>query len=194
VIGNTSASKQLTLTNQGSGALKINKTFIAGANAGEFTQTNNCPSSLPAGGFCTVSLTFTSGAAGKRQAVLGISSSDPASPQAIPVLGTGTAVSLSPKLLSFGTVPVGSTKSPRTVTLTNVGSTQLKFSGFSIVGTNAPDFSQTNTCGTSIAAGAQCTITVTFKPTALGMRKASVSITDDGGGSPQGIALSGTGI
>jgi len=44
-----------------------------------------------------------------------------------------------------------------------------------------------------IAAGATCTITVTFKPSAQGTRKAEVSISDDGGASPQKITLGGVG-
>jgi hypothetical protein len=34
---------------------------------------------------------------------------------------------------------------------------------------------------------------VKFKPTATGMRTAAVSISDDGGGSPQKVYLAGTG-
>jgi archaellum component FlaF (FlaF/FlaG flagellin family) len=128
-----------------------------------------------------------------RKAVLAISDSDPASPQVVPLSGTGTVVLLSKKNLSFGDKPVGTSSAPQNVKLTNVGSTQLNFTGITIAGTNAGDFVQTNTCGTSIAAGASCTITVTFKPTAQGTRKARVSIIDDGGGSPQKVTLTGTG-
>jgi hypothetical protein len=189
----TSAPKQITISNNGFGTLTIANIFIGGANAGDFAETNNCPPMLSAGGFCTVSVTFTPIFKNKRLAALGISDSDPASPQTIPLSGTGTAVSLSPKSLAFGKVTVGNTSSPKTVILANVGSAQLNFSGITITGTSASDFSQTNTCGTSIAAGANCAITVTLKPTTLGVRKAAVSISDDGGGSPQTIALSGTG-
>ena len=193
VLGKASATKQVTLTNQGAGTLTMNRIFIGGASAGDFTETNNCPPLLSAGGFCTVSVAFTPTAKNRRQAALGISDSDPSSPQAIPLSGSGTVVSLSPKSLAFGKVPVGTTNSPKTVILTNVGSTQLTFTGVSLTGTNASDYSQTNTCGTSIAAGANCTVTVMFRPTAIGTRRAAVSISDDGGGSPQTIALSGTG-
>ena len=121
-----------------------------------------------------------------------ISDSDPASPQTVALRGSGTVVSLSPTKLSFGKQAVA-TAASQIVTLTNVGSTQLSFGGMSIVGTNPGDFSQTNTCGTSIAGQASCTITVTFKPTATGTRGAVVSISDDGGGSPQKVGLTGTG-
>jgi hypothetical protein len=79
------------------------------------------------------------------------------------------------------------------VTVTNVGDTQLNFTSITITGTKAGDFSQTNTCGASITAGASCIVTVTFKPTAKGSRSAVLRISDDGGGSPQTVNLTGTG-
>jgi len=122
-----------------------------------------------------------------------VSSSDPASPDAVGLSGSGTVVLLSKKGLSIGNQQVGTSSAPQNVTLTNVGSSQLNFSGITITGTNPTDFSQRNTCGTSIGAGAKCTITVTFTPTATGKRTAAVSMSDDGGGSPQRVTLTGTG-
>jgi hypothetical protein len=194
VLGTASAAKKVTVTNQGSSTLTINKIFIGGLNASDFAETNTCGASLAAGASCTVSVTFTPTAKKARRAGLGISSSDPASPDAIALIGNGTVVSLSEKNLSFGDQAVGTTSTPQSSMLTNTGSAQLNFTGISITGTNAADFSQTNTCGTSIAAKASCTITVTFTPTATGTRKAGVSIKDDGGGSPQVVFLTGTGI
>jgi hypothetical protein len=60
-------------------------------------------------------------------------------------------------------------------------------------GGQAADFSQTNTCGNSVAGGASCFITVTFKPSATGTRSAAVSVSDNGGGSPQKVSVSGVG-
>ena len=77
--------------------------------------------------------------------------------------------------------------------LTNTGSTQLNFGLIYVLGMNAGNFSQTNNCGTSIAAKASCTIAVTFTPTATGIRTAALYIRDDGGGSPQKVNLTGTG-
>ena len=88
---------------------------------------------------------------------------------------------------------MGSASAPKTERLTNTGSAMLNFTGISIVGSDAGDFAQTNTCGTGIGGGASCTITVRFKPTATGTRTAAVSISDDGGGSPQMVSLNGMG-
>jgi archaellum component FlaF (FlaF/FlaG flagellin family) len=124
---------------------------------------------------------------------MGISSSDPASPAAVFLFGTGTVLSLSTSKIGFGDQMISTTSAQLSVTLTNVGSTQLNFSGIDVIGTNSGDFSQTNNCGTSIAAKASCTIKATFQPSAIGKRTAFIRITDDGGGSPQKVSLTGTG-
>jgi hypothetical protein len=82
------------------------------------------------------------------------------------------------------------------VTLTNSGTAALSISSIAITGTNASDFAQTNTCPSglaTLAAGASCTISVTFTPSAAGGRTAALSVTDNASGSPQSVALSGTG-
>jgi archaellum component FlaF (FlaF/FlaG flagellin family) len=195
-LGTTSATKTVTVTNQGSGNLPINSIFGGGLDPSDFAEANTCDSSLAPGASCTISVTFAPKAKGTRKAGVGISSSDPASPDAIRLSGTGTVVSLSATNLAFGKNPVGTASPPQNVTLTNLGSTWLNFNTFnsiSIIGTNAGDFSETNNCGTSILPHANCTISVTFKPTATGTRRAAAIIRDDGGGSPQRIPLVGTG-
>jgi hypothetical protein len=79
------------------------------------------------------------------------------------------------------------------VTLNNTGNASLSLTSVAITGTNAGDFAQTNDCGNSVAAGGDCTISVTFTPTASGTRTASVTITDNASGSPQTVTLTGTG-
>jgi hypothetical protein len=99
-------------------------------------------------------------------------------------------VTLSPTSLSFGTELVSITSAPQAVTLTNTGSASLNVTG---IGASA-DFAQTNDCGSLVAVGASCTMSVTFTPTALGIRTGTLSITDDAFGSPQVISLAGAGV
>ena len=99
-------------------------------------------------------------------------------------------VSLSSSSLTFPAQIVGISSSAQTVKLTNTGYASLAISSISAGG----DFSQTNTCGTTVSAGANCTISVTFKPTATGTWTGTVSIWDNAAGSPQSVALSGTGV
>jgi hypothetical protein len=85
---------------------------------------------------------------------------------------------------------VGLTSGAQSVTITNNLSTQLVFSSIHTTG----DFAiASNTCGTGIAAQPQCSVGVTFTPTALGARQGTISINYTGVGSPALVALSGTG-
>ena len=103
------------------------------------------------------------------------------------------AVSLSPTTLSFGNQAVGTSSAARTATLTNSGTGPLIISSITATGTNAADFAQSNTCGSSLPPGAACAISVTFTPTGTGQRRGAIAIVDDAGGSPHLIALSGAG-
>ena len=86
------------------------------------------------------------------------------------------------------------TTSPRwPLKLTNSGSMQLDITSIAITGTNASEFAETNNCGTSLAAGATCTITITFTPAAPGPRTANVMFTDNAAGSPHNEYLVGVG-
>ena len=85
------------------------------------------------------------------------------------------------------------TSSAQTVTLTNTGSATLSITSVTVTGTNASDFPESDTCGNSVATGANCRIAVMFTPAASGARTAALSIADNASGSPQTVSLSGTG-
>ncbi len=193
VVGTTSAAKIVTLKNSGTKNLTISRIAITGTNAGSFAQTHTCGSSLAAGASCTISVRFSPKGSGTRIAALTVSDSGVGSPQTVALSGIGTTAKLSPTSLSFGTVEVGTASAAKTVTLTNVGTTTLSIIGIAITGTNAGDFAQTHTCGSSLAAGGSCAINVKFKPTASGTRTAALSVSDSAAGSPQKVALYGVG-
>jgi hypothetical protein len=98
-------------------------------------------------------------------------------------------ITYEPNSLSFGSVVVGTSSAPQSVTLTNSGSAPLTFAAILA----SQDFTQSNTCGSSLAPGTDCTIPVTFTPTALGAKAGAVTITDSATGSPHTVALSGNG-
>lgn len=108
-------------------------------------------------------------------------------------LSTGT-VQLVPQSWNFGRHLVNHPSAPQSFTLTNTGTASLTFTGITFTGTNATDFSQTNTCGSSVAAAASCTISVVFKPSAQGTRSATMSIADGSTDSPQQVSLTGIGF
>lgn len=193
VLGTSSTPQTVTLTNTSSAAMTITSVAITGANLKDYSQTNNCGTSLAGNSSCTINVTFKPTSANTRTAALTITDGASNSPQTVSLTGTCTAVSLSPTSLTFAAQTVGTTSAPQTITLTNAsGVATLTISKVSINGANSGDFAQTNTC-TSVGPKASCTISVTFKPTATGSRSASVSIADNGGASPQTAPLSGTG-
>ena len=112
-----------------------------------------------------------------------------------PVISTpGPAAAISPTSLTFGTQTVGLPSGSQAVTVSNSGNSGLTISAVSVAGTNASDFSQTNTCnGASLATGAKYTVNVVFTPSAAGSRTANLTIADNAPGSPQSVALNGTG-
>ena len=101
---------------------------------------------------------------------------------------TGSPLTASPSSLSFGSTAVGAT-SASTVTVSNPGSAAVSMTS---VGVSRP-FSETNNCGTSLAAGASCAVSVTFAPTAAGSASGTLSVNSSAPGSPLTVALSGTG-
>lgn len=189
IVFTTSKVQTVTLTNTGLGILSISKI----ATTGPFKQTNTCSSTVNPGNTCTLSVTFTPTKSGSLTGSVSITDNAPGSPQKVSLKGTGTDIQLTPTSLNFGNQPVGTKSLPKKITLSNKASVTVSITSISIVGTDASDFAQTNTCGTSVAGGASCFITVTFTPSAKGTRSASVSISDNGGGSPQKVSLKGTG-
>ena len=108
-------------------------------------------------------------------------------------LSTGT-VELVPQSLAFGSHVVHTASSPMPFNLTNTGAAALAITGFTFGGTNGSDFSQTNTCASSVAVAASCTVSVVFTPSATGNRTATLSIADSSTDSPQQVTLSGVGF
>jgi len=189
----TSKSQTIVFTNNQSGKLTISSMKLSGANAGDFGTKSNCGTSLAAGQHCTITVTFTPAGLDTRTAWLAIS--DSAGTQSVALSGVSTEVVLSPTSLNFGSVTVGQV-GIQAVTLTNVGASVMSIisPGITIAGAASGDYSQINTCGTSVGAGQSCTITVTFQPSKTGTRNATLNINDDGGASPQKSPLGGTGI
>jgi hypothetical protein len=103
-------------------------------------------------------------------------------------------VSLSQTSLTYSARTVGMTSTPQTVTLTNTGNVPLAISAVGLAGANPSDFSITaSTCGTSVAVGANCNLSVSFTPGATGTRTAALQILSNAPSSPDQVQLSGTG-
>jgi hypothetical protein len=277
-VGSSSAAQTITLSS--TAAL----TIASITASGDFTQSNNCGSSLSAGGSCTINVRFSPTVTGARSGSVTITDSDQTSPQTVTLSGTGNSgvgctpgtvnpsvticaplnntsvpspvhvsasttdsnkvtqlqifidgvavytvsassleadiplkpgthrltvqakdstgllfkqsvtvtsvssgVTVTPSSLSFSSIVVGSSSSAQPVTLSSTNA--LTINSITVSG----DFTQSNNCGSSLAAGGSCTISVLFTPTVLGARSGTLSINDSDSSSPQTIAMSGTG-
>jgi len=185
VADTTTPAKTVTLTNSGSSSLSISSIVASG----DFTETNNCSSSLAAHSSCTVKVTFSVPVVGAITGALTFTDGASNSPQLVKLTGTGLApLSFKPASLSFSSVAVGN-QLAETVTVTNKQTTTISLS--SVV---SADYSITGgTCGSLLAAAASCTISVTFTPKSAGSINGGLAITTNGVFSPQIVALAGTG-
>src|SRR2546429_295562 len=103
---------------------------------------------------------------------------------------------LAPTSLGLGNQPLATTSAPMTITLTNPGTAALTITSLASSGDFAATSTGANACPTSpatLAAGANCSINVTFTPTASGARTGTLSVAGNAGGSPQTVTLSGNG-
>ncbi|HWD10052.1 MAG TPA: choice-of-anchor D domain-containing protein, partial [Actinomycetota bacterium] len=136
----------------------------------------------------------------------GCTGSYPPTQDGFTVLDSGTSISLeaepaaspSTTTLTFNPTLVGSGSGPLAVRVTNTGSATLTVTSDGVTGTDAPDFSPSpggDSCsGATIAPQGSCTVAVDFSPAGAGARAATLQFNDDAPGSPQAVALSGTGV
>jgi hypothetical protein len=187
----------VTLTNTGTASLTIAGIALSGSNETQFLiSSNTCPATLAVGANCVIHMHFYPQATGAAVAALTITDSAAGSPQSVTLTGTGTApaVTLAPTSIAFGFVPVNTESAIQPVTLTNIGTASLTITSIALTGTNEAQFLiSSNTCPASLAAGANCVIHLRFYPQVIGAASATLSITDNATGSPQSVALTGTG-
>jgi hypothetical protein len=182
VVGKTLTSK-VNFINRSAGTLTISG-ITAG---GDFSQTNNCPTTLAKGATCSITPAFTPTATGTRTGTITVTDNDPSSPQVVNLTGTGTSIFITaPK--QFPRVVVGSF-SNQTYTMTNYGAAPLAISSISTRG----DYSQTNTCQATLAPSASCKITVQYSPAASGNRYGALFVYSNDAYSPYTVVLQGGG-
>lgn len=195
--GTSSAAQNVTLTNGGTATLTGIAVSLAGSYPGDYSYTTTCSTSLAASGSCVISVTFKPAATGSRSATVNVLTALSTTAQTVSLSGTGVApapvVSLSATALTFASTTVGTATAAQVVTVKNTGAASLTISGITLSGSSSADYSQTNTCTTSLAVGSSCTVSVVFKPTAKGNRAATLNIADNATGSPQQVSLTGAG-
>jgi hypothetical protein len=202
-MGNEYVNKEgspflLTMSNTGTGPLSISSMEVAGTDSTMFPLTQNCGTSLAAGASCTLTIYFEPTGLGSFDAEILIYDNAGSGEQTVNLTGGGISetggtpsVSLQYTAVYMGGEDAGVQGTPALMSMTNSGTGTLTISGFSITGADSSDFSLTQNCGRSLAAGASCTLTIYFRPGAVGTRSGLITITDNAGS--QTIALTGNG-
>ncbi len=202
-VGTASGATTVTVTNTGGQDLVIdgNGVSVSGANQGSFLTSNDSCSgaTVVAGASCSVDVKFapTNGTGGYSASLDVVDTADSVS-GSTGLIGNGTGAptaDTSPGSLSFGSQPVDTTSDAQTVTLTNNGNIALHVTSVTKGGSDPASFPLSNgSClDAPVAAGASCSVDVSFNPGATGGASATLIFTDDAGNSPQSVSLSGSG-
>jgi hypothetical protein len=212
-VGVATNPQQFTVTNNTANAATFSSIVTTGvspaANTDFAISSDACSPNVAAGLTCKVSVIFTPSVAAAESATLVITATvtnggqNSAIVLKVNLSGTGLAVApgvgFNPTSLAFGNQVLNTTSAAKSVTLTNTGNAALTINSIAASG----DFAATSTGATacpispatlSATAGSNtCVISVTFTPTAVGARVGTVTVTDNAGGSPHTVGLTGTG-
>jgi sugar lactone lactonase YvrE/phosphopantothenate synthetase len=198
-VGATSSAMLLTLQNNGSGALTFATTpyTVAGNFAVGNSGTCNFSTTLAVGATCTVAVTFSPLSAGTLTGTITFAYGSSTLVAKLTGTGVGVAaptITFNPTSVAFGNQTVLTTSGTTVVMITNTGSTTLNLNGIALAGTSPNDFGlNTYGCGSTLTAGSNCSVSVTFTPASATSYSATISVTDNASGSPQTVPLSGTG-
>lgn len=203
VIIGRSASDTVSLTNGGDTDIDITSIgFIAGSSP-EFSQQNDCGSTVPAAQQCTITVSFSPLQAVTSLATLRVTSSDSVNPTIdIPITGSGVVIPeaiVSPASLDFGDVEIWLGSSEKTVTIKNTGVSPLNITQISVTGADASVFKidtlYDHCSGAALIPGAQCELITAFEPTSVGNKAASLVIASNDPINPSlTVPMSGNGV
>ncbi len=187
LVGIPSAPQTVTVTNSNTQPIQI----LSLAGSAGFSETDSCSGSIPAGSTCTVNVSFTPLSIGPVTGTLTIDFNGSGGVTVVALSGTGiqpAAPMISPASLQFSPQAIGSPSAAQPITLTAEGTAPLTISSVTASG----DFAETNTCGSTVAVGSSCSISVVFTPQAPGVRNGQITISDNAPNTPQTISVTGT--
>ena len=201
-VGLVSSSTKITLTNNTGISLTLGNPVLVVTGPFTVASGTTCTNGLVVAvkGTCVISVAFKPTVTGYAGGNLSIADSDITSPQTVTLRGTGTGIKFTPASFAFPTTTRGAIAST-TVTITNVGTTSVYFTGAEISGPNSADFGANyanqppcgNTASNPLLPGGICKITVTFGPSIVGSESAVYKVFDNSIGSPQSFSMSGKG-
>jgi hypothetical protein len=215
-VNTNSSSTPLTFTVRNLGTANLTGLAItnAGSHPGNFVTSALGATALAPGASTTFTVTFQPSATGSRSAILRLASNDAdENPFDITLTGTGTTppVTTAPEIaverpagtnlvdgtasIAFGNVTVGSSGTPLTFTVKNLGTANLTGLAITKSGTNTGNFVVGTISATTLSPGASATFTVTFRPSAAGSRSAILRLaSNDADENPFDINVAGTGV
>jgi Bacterial Ig-like domain (group 3)/Pro-kumamolisin, activation domain len=187
-VGSTTPASSVSVSAGGEASTQS----IVGPNAADFSITANTCTGVIAS--CGVSVDFHPSGLGARLAALEFNTGGVLQDVLLAgVASTASTVLASPSSLDFGLLNVGATGSPESVQILNTGGAPVTFSGLSITGANAADFTLITDSCADLAFAQACSISLLFSPGAAGPRTATLYIADSATGSPQAVTLTGLG-
>ncbi|HET9360835.1 MAG TPA: choice-of-anchor D domain-containing protein, partial [Vicinamibacterales bacterium] len=201
VVGQPGTARRVTVTNEGSATLSIQRVLLEGRHPRDFTITGtDCTgANLPPQGTCTVDVGFGPTAAGRRAGSLTVVHNAGDAGRNVDLNGTAEArpmADVSPPRLEFDEQPLEKSSRQRSVRIANAGGGVLQVGRITLEGVNRRDFSLENRCtqsGRGLRRGESCEVLVQFVPDAAGARSAVMVVTQTDGIRHE-VALSGVGV
>lgn len=179
-VGTTAPTQTISINNNATVPTGVISLTKAGANAAEFTITNDtCTGfALTAKSTCSLKIAFAPNGVGARAAMVQLTAT-PGGTVMASASGTGEALRIATVPADFGTVVLGSTSTAKTLTVTNVAANAVGPIVTSLAGNHPGDFVLSNDLcnGMTLPSMGTCTIDVAFKPTVLGLRDGLVRLT-----------------
>jgi len=179
------SEQQITLRNVGVGSLQLGTINITGANAADFNVVGDSPAgckttALALSETCTLTLRLTGNALGNLSATLNVNASPGSQLVQVALIGNITSSQANIALPVGGVIDVGDTRSDlaktKLLSVGNLGTSDLIFGGFNIIGTDASQFTITTTGCQRLAPSQTCQETITFTPSGTGPRTATLEI------------------
>jgi Protein of unknown function (DUF1573)/Abnormal spindle-like microcephaly-assoc'd, ASPM-SPD-2-Hydin len=203
-VATTSTSQNILVTNAGAANLLIGSITIT-TGAADFARVApppgppDCLGVLAPAAQCAIAIAFTPRAVGPSAGNVQILTNAIPRGYDVPLAGTGAAATVGllsvSDAINFGDQIIGTSSSPQTVFISNVGNGFVFVNGVGVTGPNAADFQSSGICG-GLVPGASCAVSISFNPATIGPKTAQLAIGSDAqnAATVNAIGLSGNGV